>query len=317
MAKSEAKSAFNNDAIFIEKFIEEPRHIEIQILGDKKGNVIHLFERECSIQRRHQKVVEEAPSPGVSEKTRKKMGAIAVKLAKKVSYHGAGTVEFIMDQKENFYFLEMNTRVQVEHPITEMITGIDIVKEMIRISCGHKLSIKQKDVSIRGHAIECRICAEDPDNNFLPTPGTINYVKAPQGPGVRIDSSLFNGYKVTTFYDPMLAKIIVWGQDRHAAIQRMGRALSEYVVLGVRTNIGFLIRLMEDKDFFAGQLDTGFIEKHKKLLQVPKRNKELALIGSVIIMHTFNGIQKKDKDSNLKSWKHAARASSISRSSAF
>ena len=317
MAKSEAKSAFNNDAIFIEKFIEEPRHIEIQILGDKKGNVIHLFERECSIQRRHQKVVEEAPSPGVSEKTRKKMGAIAVKLAKKVSYHGAGTVEFIMDQKENFYFLEMNTRVQVEHPITEMITGIDIVKEMIRISCGHKLSIKQKDVSIRGHAMECRICAEDPDNNFLPTPGTINYVKAPQGPGVRIDSSLFNGYKVTTFYDPMLAKLIVWGQDRDAAIQRMARALSEYVVLGVRTNIGFLIRLMDDKDFFAGRLDTGFIEKHKKLLQVPKASKELALISSVIIMHTFNGIQKKDKDSNLKSWKHAARASSLSRSSIF
>ena len=289
MAKSEAKSAFNNDAIFIEKFIEEPRHIEIQILGDKKGNVIHLFERECSIQRRHQKVVEEAPSPGVSEKTRKKMGAIAVKLAKKVSYHGAGTVEFIMDQKENFYFLEMNTRVQVEHPIT----------------------------SIRGHAMECRICAEDPDNNFLPTPGTINYVKAPQGPGVRIDSSLFNGYKVTTFYDPMLAKLIVWGQDRDATIQRMARALSEYVVLGVRTNIGFLIRLMDDKDFFAGRLDTGFIEKHKKLLQVPKASKELALISSVIIMHTFNGIQKKDKDSKLKSWKHAARASSLSRSSIF
>ena len=165
--------------------------------------------------------------------------------------------------------------------------------------------------------MECRICAEDPDNNFLPTPGTINYVKAPQGPGVRIDSSLFNGYKVTTFYDPMLAKLIVWGQDRDATIQRMARALSEYVVLGVRTNIGFLIRLMDDKDFFAGRLDTGFIEKHKKLLQVPKASKELALISSVIIMHTFNGIQKKDKDSNLKSWKHAARASSLSRSSIF
>ena len=170
MAKSEAKSAFNNDAVFIERFIQEPRHIEIQVIGDKKGIVVHLFERECSIQRRHQKVVEEAPSPGVSKKTREIMGDIAVKLAKKVSYVGAGTVEFIMDQKENFYFLEMNTRVQVEHPITEMITGIDIVKEMIKVSAGEPLSFKQKDVEINGHAIECRICAEDPENNFIPTP---------------------------------------------------------------------------------------------------------------------------------------------------
>ena len=245
MAKSEAKNAFNNDAVFIERFVQEPRHIEIQILGDKKGNVVHLFERECSIQRRHQKVVEEAPSPGVSEKTRKKMGEIAVNLAKKVSYSGAGTVEFIMDQKENFYFLEMNTRVQVEHPITEMITGIDIVKEMIRVSYGHKLSFKQKDIERKGHAIECRVCAEDPDNNFLPTPGTISYVKSPQGPGVRDDSSLFNGYKVTTFYDPMLSKLIVWSEDRDSAIKRMSRALSEYIVLGVRTNLGFLVRLMD------------------------------------------------------------------------
>ena len=264
MAKSEAKNAFNNDAVFIERFVQEPRHIEIQILGDKKGNVVHLFERECSIQRRHQKVVEEAPSPGVSEKTRKKMGEIAVNLAKKVSYSGAGTVEFIMDQKENFYFLEMNTRVQVEHPITEMITGIDIVKEMIRVSYGHKLSFKQKDIERKGHAIECRVCAEDPDNNFLPTPGTISYVKSPQGPGVRDDSSLFNGYKVTTFYDPMLSKLIVWSEDRDSAIKRMSRALSEYIVLGVRTNLGFLVRLMDDKDFISGKLDTGFIEKHKK-----------------------------------------------------
>jgi Acetyl/propionyl-CoA carboxylase, alpha subunit len=180
MAKSEAKSAFNNDAVFIERFIQEPRHIEIQVIGDKKGNVVHLFERECSIQRRHQKVVEEAPSPGVSKKTREIMGDIAVKLAKKVSYVGAGTVEFIMDQKENFYFLEMNTRVQVEHPITEMITGIDIVKEMIKVSAGEPLSFKQKDVEINGHAIECRICAEDPENNFIPTPGTAVYTKSPQ-----------------------------------------------------------------------------------------------------------------------------------------
>ena len=187
MAKSEAKSAFNNDAVFIERFIQEPRHIEIQVIGDKKGNVVHLFERECSIQRRHQKVVEEAPSPGVSKKTREIMGDIAVKLAKKVSYVGAGTVEFIMDQKENFYFLEMNTRVQVEHPITEMITGIDIVKEMIKVSAGEPLSFKQKDVEINGHAIECRICAEDPENNFIPTPGTAVYTKSPQGPGVRDD----------------------------------------------------------------------------------------------------------------------------------
>ncbi len=315
MAKSEAQSAFNNDVVFIEKFIEKPRHIEIQVLGDKKGNVVHLFERECSIQRRHQKVVEEAPSPGVSEKTRQKMGKIAVRLAKKVSYYGAGTIEFIMDQKENFYFLEMNTRVQVEHPITEMITGIDIVKEMIKISCGNKLSFKQADISRKGHAIECRVCAEDPDNNFLPTPGIITYVKSPQGPGVREDSSLFNGYEVTTFYDPMLSKIIVWGHDRHDAIRRMSRALSEYIVLGVKTNIGFLIRLMDNKDFISGKLDTGFIEEHKKLLEIPRESKNLALVGSAIVLHTFNGFENRGRNSKFKPWKYTARSSSLSNNS--
>ena len=317
MAKSEAKNAFNNDAVFIERFVQEPRHIEIQILGDKKGNVVHLFERECSIQRRHQKVVEEAPSPGVSEKTRKKMGEIAVNLAKKVSYSGAGTVEFIMDQKENFYFLEMNTRVQVEHPITEMITGIDIVKEMIRVSYGHKLSFKQKDIERKGHAIECRVCAEDPDNNFLPTPGTISYVKSPQGPGVRDDSSLFNGYKVTTFYDPMLSKLIVWSEDRDSAIKRMSRALSEYIVLGVRTNLGFLVRLMDDKDFISGKLDTGFIEKHKKLLKIPKENSDIATVASAIVIHGATGIENTSRDPRFTPWKYIARRSSVSRNSMF
>ncbi|MBT3475701.1 acetyl-CoA carboxylase biotin carboxylase subunit [bacterium] len=317
MAKSEAKNAFNNDAVFIERFIQEPRHIEIQILGDKKGNVVHLFERECSIQRRHQKVVEEAPSPGVSEKTRKKMGEIAVKLAKKVSYSGAGTVEFIMDQKENFYFLEMNTRVQVEHPITEMITGIDIVKEMIKVSYGHELSFKQKDIERKGHAIECRVCAEDPDNNFLPTPGTIFYVKSPQGPGVRDDSSLFNGYKVTTFYDPMLSKLIVWSEDRDSAIKRMSRALSEYIVLGVKTNLGFLVRLMDDKDFISGKLDTGFIEKHKKLLKIPKENSNIATIASAIILHAGIGVKNLERDPKFTPWKYIARRASVSRNSMF
>jgi acetyl-CoA carboxylase biotin carboxylase subunit len=317
MAKSEAKSAFNNDAVFIERFIQEPRHIEIQILGDKKGNVVHLFERECSIQRRHQKVVEEAPSPGVSEKTRIKMGEIAVKLAKKVSYSGAGTVEFIMDQKENFYFLEMNTRVQVEHPITEMITGIDIVQEMIKVSYGHELSIKQEDISIKGHAIECRVCAEDPDNNFLPTPGTVIYAKSPQGPGVRDDSSLFNGYEVTTFYDPMLSKLIVWSENREGAIKRMSRALSEYVVLGVKTNLGFLVRLMNDKDFISGKLDTGFIEKHKKLLKIPKDNSNIATIASAIILHSGIGVDNLKRDPRFTPWKYIARGSSVSRNSMF
>ena len=315
MAKSEAKSAFNNDAVFIERFVQQPRHIEIQVLGDKKGNVVHLFERECSIQRRHQKVVEEAPSPGVSESTRKKMGQIAVKLAKEVSYYGAGTVEFIMDQNENFYFLEMNTRVQVEHPITEMITGIDIVKEMISISCGNKLSFKQEDISRKGHAIECRVCAEDPDNNFLPTPGVINYIKSPQGPGVRDDSSLYNGYEVTTFYDPMLSKLIVWGKDRDDAIKRMSRALSEYIVLGVRTNLGFLIRLMVNQDFIDAKLDTGFIENHKHLLKVPTENSNLALVGSAIVLHTFNGTEVSKKDPKFTPWKYIARRSGISRNS--
>ncbi|MFL2631032.1 MAG: acetyl-CoA carboxylase biotin carboxylase subunit [Thermodesulfobacteriota bacterium] len=317
MAKSEARSAFNNDAVFIERFVQEPRHIEIQVLGDKKGNVVHLFERECSIQRRHQKVVEEAPSPGVSEKTRKKMGEIAVNLAKKVSYYGAGTVEFIMDQKENFYFLEMNTRVQVEHPITEMITGIDIVKEMIKVSYGNPLSFKQSDISIKGHAIECRICAEDPDNNFLPTPGTVVYVKSPQGPGVRDDSSLFNGYEVTTFYDPMLSKLIVWSEDRENAIRRMSRALSEYIVLGVKTNLGFLVRLMDDKDFNSGKLDTGFIEKHKKLLKIPSANQDVASIASIIMVHAGSGIKNLERDPRFTPWKYIARRASVSRNSMF
>ena len=317
MAKSEAKSAFNNDAVFIERFIQEPRHIEIQVIGDKKGNVVHLFERECSIQRRHQKVVEEAPSPGVSKKTREIMGDIAVKLAKKVSYVGAGTVEFIMDQKENFYFLEMNTRVQVEHPITEMITGIDIVKEMIKVSAGEPLSFKQKDVEINGHAIECRICAEDPENNFIPTPGTAVYTKSPQGPGVRDDSSLFNGYQVTTFYDPMLSKLIVWGKDRSDAIKRMARALDEYIVLGLKTNLGFLNRLMEEKDFISGKLDTGFIDKHKKLLKTPKTSLEISSIAGVITLHAAADSQTSKRDPRFTPWKYIARRSSVSRNSMF
>ena len=317
MAKSEAKSAFNNDAVFIERFVQEPRHIEIQILGDKHGNVVHLFERECSIQRRHQKVVEEAPSPGVSKKTRELMGNIAVKLAKKVSYHGAGTVEFIMDQKENFYFLEMNTRVQVEHPITEMITGIDIVKEMIKVAYGEKLSIKQKDITINGHAIECRICAEDPGNNFIPTPGIASYTKSPQGPGVRDDSSLFNGYEVTTFYDPMLSKLIVWGKDRNDAIKRMARALDEYIVLGLKTNLGFLNRLMDEKDFIDAKLDTGFIDKHKKLLKTRKENLSISGIAGVITLHSGIGVENISRDPRFTPWKYIARRVSISRNSMF
>jgi len=316
-AQREAKNGFNDDRIFIERYVEKSRHIEIQILGDSNGNVVHLGERECSIQRRHQKVVEEAPSPGVSKKTRELMGKIAVKLAKKVSYSGAGTVEFIMDQKENFYFLEMNTRVQVEHPITEMITGIDIVKEMIKVSAGQPLSIKQKDIEINGHAIECRICAEDPDNNFIPSPGVATYIKSPQGPGVRDDSSLFNGYEVTTFYDPMLSKLIVWGKDRNDAIKRMKRALEEYIVLGLKTNLGFLNRLMDDKDFISGKLDTGFIEKHKKLLKVPKENLEIASIAGAIILDSATGEIETVKDPRFTPWKYIARRSSVSRNSMF
>jgi acetyl-CoA carboxylase biotin carboxylase subunit len=261
-ARSEARSSFGDDSLYVEKFVEEPRHIEIQILADSHGNAVHLFERECSIQRRHQKVIEEAPGNRISPELRAKMGEAAVAAAKAVSYVGAGTCEFLVDARNHFYFLEMNTRVQVEHAITEMITGVDIVKTMIRVAAGEKLPFTQEDLAISGHSIEARIYAEDPDNNFVPSPGEIVVYRPAAGPGIRIDSGVFQGARVTVFYDPMVAKLVVWGRDRAEAIERLRRALSEFVVKGIKTSIPFHQKVVNHPVFLKGHYDTGFIDQH-------------------------------------------------------
>jgi len=261
MARSEAKSAFSDDSVYLEKYIENPRHIEIQILGDRHGNYVHLCERECSIQRRHQKVIEESPSVLITPEIRAAMGKVAIDAARAVDYEGAGTVEFLVDPDRNFYFLEMNTRLQVEHPITEMVTGVDIVKEQIRIAAGLPLSIRQEEVRQEGHAIECRIYAEDPDRNFMPCPGLITSLRTPGGPGVRDDSGVFEGFEIPIFYDPIISKLVAWGKTREEAIARMKRALREYVVTGVKTTIPFHIRVMNNRNFLEGSFDTNFIDQ--------------------------------------------------------
>jgi acetyl-CoA carboxylase, biotin carboxylase subunit len=266
-AKSEAKASFGNDSVYIEKYIEAPHHIEIQFLGDTHGNVIHLFDRECSVQRRHQKIVEESPSPFINEETRREMGKIAVKAAKTVNYIGAGTIEFLVDDQQHFYFLEMNTRLQVEHPITEEVLGIDLVKEQINIANGKELRFKQDDLHQRGHAIECRICAEDTENDFAPSPGIIGHIQAPEGIGVRIDSFIYDGYEIPIYYDSMLGKLIVWATNRDYALERMRRVLYEYKITGIKTNIDYLRRMMDIRDFVKGEYTTHFIDEHSKQLQ--------------------------------------------------
>lgn len=261
-AKLETSLAFGDDEIYMEKVIVNARHIEIQILGDDFGNVIHLGERDCSIQRRNQKVLEEAPSPKLDDKTRKAMGEAAVRAAKAVGYKGAGTIEFLYDKDGNFYFMEMNTRVQVEHPVTEMVTGIDIVKEQLNIASGNPLSYKQEDVKITGHAIECRINAENPEKNFAPSPGTIDFLLIPGGGiGVRVDSAVYEGCDILPFYDSMIAKVITCGKDRNEAIAKMRRALYEFVIKGVDTNIEFQESILNNPSYIAGEFDTSFIEK--------------------------------------------------------
>lgn len=265
-ARSEAKSAFGNDTVYVEKFVENPHHIEFQILADQYGHVIHLCERECSVQRRHQKIVEETPSPLLTPEVREQMGRHAVQAAKSVRYEGAGTIEFLVDNYLNYYFLEMNTRLQVEHPITERVIGVDLVKEQILIAAGEHLKIMQSDVVQRGHAIECRIYAEDPDNNFMPSPGKIRHLTEPLGLGVRVDGYVYEGYEIPIYYDPMISKLIVWGSNRYEAIQVMKRALHEYKITGIKTSIPFLERIMETTDFILGQYDTGFIEHNESTL---------------------------------------------------
>ena len=259
-AANEARSSFGDDRIFIEKFIEEPRHIEIQVMADSHGNIVYLNERECSLQRRHQKVIEEAPSPFLEEATRKKMGEQAVALAKAVDYESAGTVEFIVDPKRNFYFLEMNTRLQVEHPVTELTTGIDLVEMMIRVAAGEKLSIEQKDIGINGWSIESRVYAEDPFRNFLPSTGRLVYYRPPEEDDhVRVDTGVFEGGEVSMFYDPMVAKLITWGEDREQAIEKMRAALDQFIIRGISTNIGFLAALMAHEKFASGNISTNTI----------------------------------------------------------
>ncbi|MGB3114399.1 MAG: acetyl-CoA carboxylase biotin carboxylase subunit [Candidatus Omnitrophota bacterium] len=264
MAKNEAQAAFGNNEIYIEKYIDEARHIEVQVLADKFGNTIHVRERECSIQRRHQKLIEETPSPAINEKLRDKMGKIAIKAAKAVNYFSAGTVEFILDKQGNFYFMEMNTRIQVEHPITEMITGIDLLKEQIRIAAGEKLAFQQQDIGCHSHSIECRINAEDPDNNFMPSPGKVTFYSPSGGIGVRIDSHLYTGYSIPPYYDSLIAKLIVHADDRKQAIDRMRRALGEFMVEGIKTTIPFHLKVLNHGDFQRGNYSTKFIEEKLK-----------------------------------------------------
>lgn len=262
MCQQEAKNGFGNPDVYCEKYLENPRHIEVQILGDSYGNVVHLGERDCSIQRRHQKLIEEAPSPAINEKTRKEMGDAAVRAAKAINYEGAGTIEFLLDHDGKWYFMEMNTRVQVEHCVTEMISNIDIVREQILVAAGEKLDFEQKDILLRGHAIECRINAENPEKDFMPCPGKIDGYVAPGGFGVRVDSHSYPGYSIPPYYDSMIGKLITWGRNRNEARRRMYRALKEYVITGVETTIPFHQDIIEDDVFISGNFNTGFIEEY-------------------------------------------------------
>lgn len=260
-AQGEAEAAFGNPGLYMEKFITRPRHVEVQVLADRHGNVVHLGERDCSIQRRHQKLLEEAPSPALDPELRRRMGDAAVAAARCIDYEGAGTVEFLLDRNGGFYFMEMNTRIQVEHPVTEMVTGIDLIAEQLRIAGGEPISFTQDDVQLRGHAIECRINAEDATHNFRPAPGRITGWLPPGGPGVRVDSHVYTGYDIPPFYDSLIGKLIVWGRDRSSAITRMKRALNECAVTGIPTTVDFHLDLLERKEFLSGDVHTKFVEQ--------------------------------------------------------
>lgn len=281
LAVSEATSAFGDGAVFIERYVTSPRHIEIQVLGDTHGNIVHLFERECSVQRRHQKVVEEAPSSVLTPEIREKMGKCAVDVARSVSYVGAGTVEFILDENLDFFFLEMNTRLQVEHPVTEMITGLDLVKEQIKIAKGEALSFKQEDLKISGHAMELRVYAEDPLNNFLPDIGKLQTYQTPKGYGVRVDDGFEQGMEIPIYYDPMIAKLITFGKDRTEAIERMVRAIDEYDITGIQTTLGFGKFVMQHPAFVSGKFDTHFVNKYFTTDSLKNEKEEEAMIAAL------------------------------------
>lgn len=305
LAVSEATSAFGDGSVFIERYVGSPRHIEIQVLGDMHGNIVHLFERECSVQRRHQKVIEEAPSSVLTEEIRKEMGRCAVLVAKACDYVGAGTVEFLLDENKNFYFLEMNTRLQVEHPVTEQITGLDLVKEQIRVARGEKLNFKQEDLKISGHSLEVRVYAEDPANNFLPDIGKLVTYRRPQGNGVRVDDGYEEGMDIPIYYDPMIAKLITFGKDRSEAITRMVRAIDDYRIVGAKTTLGFCKFAIQHDAFVSGNFDTHFVKKYftpEKLVQSNEYEENIAALASIIL----NGSKKKEAMAEIK--KEAVRS---------
>lgn len=303
----EAKSYFGDGTIFIEKYIEDPRHIEIQVLGDNYGNVIHLFERECSIQRRHQKIIEESPSPTLTPEIRAKMGETAVTIAKTIGYNNAGTVEFLVDKDLKFYFLEMNTRVQVEHPVTEMVTGIDIVKEQIHIAAGKKLEIAQDSIEQNGHAIECRIYAEDPANNFLPSPGKMTYYLEPEGEGIRLDTGIMEATVIQSFYDPLICKLITWDNDREAAREKMIHALEDFIIHGIRTNIGYLRHLLKNQEYIENKISTRYCDEHTGNLVGEMLSEKQAipsyLAGLAYYLHDFN-CKPAEQEGHHDIWNH-------------
>jgi len=316
LAQSEAQSSFNDPSVYVEKYIEDPHHIEIQILADSFGHTIHLGERECSIQRRYQKVIEETPSPFLDEQTRKEMGSIAVRAAAAVDYRNAGTVEFIVDGNKKFYFLEMNTRLQVEHPVTEMVTGIDLVKSQIEIAAGLPLNLTQEEIRPQGHSIECRIYAEDPDNHFMPSPGKIELLRVPSGGlGIRDDSGIFEGYTVPLDYDPLLSKLITWGRTRREAIDRMKRALFEYQIYGIKTTIPFFKRILSHPAFLSGDYTTAFIPKMEMEIDISgKKEKTIALIAAGLKSYLDSQPGTASSPGSRKSlWKQSGRLVNFSK----
>ncbi len=322
-ARSEAKKFFGDDTVYIEKALIRPRHVEIQVIGDRDGNMVHVFERDCSIQRRNQKVVEETPSPAASRDLVAQMGAIAVQGAKAVGYFSAGTFEFLLAEDGNFYFLEMNTRLQVEHPVTELVSGLDLVREMVNVAQGDRLGFTQDDLFARGAAIECRVYAEDPSNGFLPSPGTIQSLTVPSGPGVRDDGGAYPGCTISSFYDPLISKLSVWAPTRERAVERMRRALSEYVVTGIRTNLSFHEKLFQHPEFVAGRYDTGFLERNRDALlgyaAVPKESSEAVAVAVAVAASRLERATGKANataaanDSRLSPWVTQHRANQMRR----
>jgi acetyl-CoA carboxylase biotin carboxylase subunit len=317
-AQSEALRAFGDGEVYLEKAIFNPRHIEMQILADEHGNTIYLGERECSVQRRHQKVLEESPSPAATPEMRKKMGEIAVKAAKAAGYANAGTIEFLADNSGNFYFLEMNTRLQVEHPVTELTTGLDLVQWQIRIAAGEKLPFAQPDIKLRGHAIECRIYAEDPENSYFPSPGKITALAEPAGPGIRLDSGIYEGWNIPIDYDPLLAKLITYGESREQAIGRVRRALEEYFIGGVRTNLPLFRQILANADFLAGNTDTGLLDRmpERKQSKSKSNDESIAAIAAGIFSVTNSPPVGSNHDAEVtpvptSSWKKAARTEAL------